>query len=367
MLNTYSSEFIKDMGPELGSHYLELLPWFKNVVLQTVKGYYDRDAMARLFDVDASQVPQGHEEPWVKPLESYISRSGKCLRPYLVTLLLEAYGHDPHEWLPEVALVEIIHSASLILDDIADDSLYRRGELAAHKVYGTTVAGAAASGWLNLGAELVWLHRQQLGMDVTARLLRELAWEHYVTGVGTVVDVTWAWLREGKFSTDTYLQQVVHRSTSYTYRLPLKVGAITARAPEADIQALSQFGELLGLAFQLKDDMLNAASNDEHWGKEIGEDILEGKFTLQIIYALQHGTNEEREELLKILGFKGGDQELVAKAVKILRNTGAFAYCQSIAKEYCERSKACITSLTIAQKYKDMLTTFADYIVNRSR
>lgn len=367
MLNIYSSEFVKDMSPQLGDHYLNLFPWLKSVVLQVVKEYCNEDRVRQLLDIRDNRDLIGYERAWIQPLESYINRSGKYLRPYLVSLLLEAYGHTPADWPLEIALAEIIHSSSLILDDIADNSKYRRGELTAHELYGAGIAGAAACGWLNLGAELVWMDKDRLGPGAISHLLQELAWEHYVTGVGTVVDVTWAWRREGDFSTATYLQQVVHRSTSYTYRLPLKIGAITAHAPLADIQALSNFGELLGLAFQLKDDMLNAEANDAHWGKEIGEDIMEGKFTLQIIYALEHASPGDKKELLEILGSKTRNQALIAKAVDILRRTGAFEYCQSLAISYCEKSKSCIRPLTIAPRYKEMLVTFAEYIINRNR
>src|SRR5262249_40882327 len=160
------------------------------------------------------------------------------------------------------------------------------------QMHGVLVAGASASAWLNLAMEIAWHDIDRLGADTTRRLIEAIAWEHFVTGLGTTIDVTWAWEKSLDHSPAEYLRQVVHRSTSYTYRLPLKIGAITAGADDQQVAALSQYGEKLGLAFQLVDDVLNVAPADEHWGKEVAEDISQGKITLQVLLALQTSAPE---------------------------------------------------------------------------
>ena len=366
MKSVYNNSFLADVHPVLADHYCTVLPFCKNAITAVVtryskvfasaSGMENHQALATLFD-----------ESYKRPLMDYLTRSGKMFRPYLVCLCLEAYGKDYTQWPSIVALAEIIHSSSLVLDDIADNSFYRRGKPTAHQLYGVRVAGSAASAWLNAGGDLVWDCRENLGDANCHALLKELAYEHFVTGVGTAVDVTWAWRKSGDHGTDTYMQQVMHRSTSYTYRLPLKIGAISADAPAKDREILSKFGESVGLAFQLIDDMLNAVSDDPSWGKEIAEDIDEGKYTLQVIIALEELDSTDRATLLEVLGSKCRDEKRLKNAVQLLKKTNAFANCTLLASKYIEEAKALVSSLAISQENIDKFIAFADYIVTRNR
>ena len=316
MRRDYSDSFLKDMAPPLADHYASLL----DVCREAVREAADRMESLVTAAADVS-VPPGAsatgwelfprpDHPahlWTKPLRDYTNRSGKLLRPYLVCLCLEAYGKDPAEYRSLIGAAEVIHSSSLILDDVSDDSPLRRGAKTAHQQYGMRVAGAAASATLNLASELVWAERHRLELGRTERLLAELAWEHFVTGVGTAVDVVWAEGNDVQRTEERYLQQIVHRSTSYTYRLPLKVGAVCSGAPSADFDGLSEFGELVGLAFQLIDDILNVKPTDSHWGKVVAEDVTQGKRSLQVIVALERSDPAGRRRLAQILDSRTRD------------------------------------------------------------
>jgi geranylgeranyl diphosphate synthase type I/geranylgeranyl diphosphate synthase type II len=266
-----------------------------------------------------------------------------------------------------VGLAEIIHSASLVLDDISDDSLLRRGAPSAHQRYGTQVAGASGSSWLNIGCEIAWRDRDALGPEATHRLIQALSWEHFVTGLGTTIDVTWAWLADPHHTADEYLQQVLHRSTSYTYRLPMKIGGLAAGADGEDLEHLSGFGEQVGLAFQLVDDVLNAKPGDGHWGKEIGEDISQGKVTLQVIIALQRSTPENRRRLLAIHGSQTHEQSLLQEAASLIERTGAFEDCLRLASDQASRAREHVEALKIDAVYKDHLLSLSEYVLRRHR
>ena len=227
MSSEYKTDFLADMDPDLAAHYTQWHPFCREAVLSTARGLVA--AKAAQFESllgDAAVSEDSLRRYWLEPFESYLHRSGKMLRPYLVCLCLEAFGVDPRSRPKQVAMAEIIHSSSLMLDDIADDSLLRRGGPCAHQTHGVLVAGAGASAWINIVMELAWSERAT-DFQTAQQLMEAIAWEHFVTGLGTTIDVTWGWQANINASTQQYLQQVVHRSTSYTYRLPLKIGAIT--------------------------------------------------------------------------------------------------------------------------------------------
>ena len=120
-----------------------------------------------------------------------------------------------------------------------------------------------------------------------------------------------------------YLQQILHRSASYTYRLPLKIGGLSSGAPDSEIANLAKVGEQIGLAFQIVDDILNVDSSDEHWGKAKAEDLSQGKITLQVILALERGSEKQKERLSQILMRHTTDPGELSEAVLILKDTGA--------------------------------------------
>lgn len=368
MRSDYSSGFLKDMAPMLGEHYVKWLPYCREAVRATALEMKDPEVLANALGIPVTdEVLEGLSSAWFSPLLAYLERSGKLLRPYLVCLCLEAYGKDPREWRRQVALAELIHSSSLILDDVSDDSLFRRGAPSAHQLFGMRVAGASALAWLNLGFHLAWLDREALGEQSTHALIEALSWEHFVTGVGTTIDVTWAWRRHERRLPSQYLQQVVHRSTSYTYRLPLKIGAITGGAPKADAERLAAFGEELGLAFQLVDDILNIKPDDPHWGKETAEDIVQGKRSLQVLYALERLEGARRRRLLEILDSRTHDPEVLREAVALIESTGALWDSMALAQKFRTHCDDILQGLSLAPIHRERLGALAEYVVRRAR
>ncbi|MBC7806832.1 MAG: polyprenyl synthetase family protein [Akkermansiaceae bacterium] len=368
MRNDFSTDFTRDMGTDLADHYLRWLPFIRESILSLLADYANPNVRARTWGIaEQGSDPAFLDDNLVAPFRSYLQRSGKMLRPYLVCWCLEAYGGDPSLRPCQVALAEVIHSSSLILDDIVDDSPFRRGDQTAHRMVGVLIAGAAGSGWLNTGFDIVWRDRDLLGERVTARLMEELAWEHFVTGLGTTVDLTWAWKATMDHPPEEYLQQVVHRSTSYTYRLPMKIGGLVADASESEIAKLAAFGEQIGLAFQLIDDVLNVKPTDAHWGKEVAEDIGQGKITLQILMALGRASVPDRQRLIDILRARTADPAERAVAVAILEDTGALDDCRRLAHQLYEEASRIIEDMAVDVQAQRRLQDFAAYIVKRGR
>lgn len=366
---SFSDSFLADMSPRLSEAYLAMLPFCRRTVLSTVER---AGTIAFLRDVRGGHVPDAWqpilEQAWVRPLWSYLQRSGKMLRPFLVCLCMQAYGRQPEDSPVAVALAEMIHSASLLLDDIVDDSELRRGGPAAHTEVGIRVSGTLASAWLNAGFELLQHMPGALDEGEVERLMREIAWEHWVTGIGTTIDVVWPTLGRFDHAPHEYLQSVVHRSTSYTYRLPLKIGAIAAGATEEECAQFAALGEELGISFQLVDDILNLKPADGHWGKTVAEDITEGKITLLVLLAMQRASKESKQRLAGILQARTRDRAELTEAVAIIEDCGAIDMARQIAQEHVERTHRIVDDMRfLPEEYRSLLADFVDYVVNRSR
>jgi geranylgeranyl pyrophosphate synthase len=367
---TYDDSFLRDMSPPLADRYHRWYPYCRASVLDTI----DRIGTPEFLEGALGQPLSTQQydilrEAWLDPYRSYHQRSGKMLRPFLVCLCVEAHGGDPMA-IPAgmVALAELIHAASLVLDDIADDSPLRRGGPTAHRMVGLRVAGAMGSAWLNVCFEL--LSTEDLGISPEAAnlLMDQIAWEHWVTGVGTTIDTTWPWMGRFDHEPAQYLQSVVHRSTSYTYRLPLTIGAVAAGATAEQREQWAALGEEVGLAFQIVDDMLNVRRTDDKWGKALAEDLTQGKVTLQVLLALRRATQEDRDRLIGILVSRTQDPDRLAEAVSIIDRTGAFDAAGEIAAHHIRRTKQIASGLDfVTEEYRMMLRDFIDYIVKRTR
>jgi geranylgeranyl pyrophosphate synthase len=364
-----SNQFLKDMNPELANHYLHWLPFCRQAVHDTTELIGNDTFLHNLYgDSLTVNFYQDLKNVWFKPYTSYLQRSGKLFRPYIICFCMDAFNKNPETQKFIVALAEIIHTASLVFDDIADDSSLRRGEITAHQQVGVRVAGAAASAWLNVPFEL--LHRSQIELSdrILIKLTNEIAWEHWVTGLGSTIDAAWVWMKQYHYLPQQYLQSVVHRSTSYTYRLPFKIGALAAGANDEQFELFSELGESLGLAFQIIDDILNIKPTDKHWGKEIAEDITQGKITLQVLLALEECNSAQFGRLTELLQMKTTDPTLLAEAIYIMEQTGAFYKARKIAEYHIHETQKIIEKMTfLPARFSNKLFQFINYILNRGR
>lgn len=366
--NQYQDDFLADMAPALAEQYRQWYPWCRATVLDTIDRIGTRDFLERALATRLSEQQLDLlRQAWFEPYRGYHTRSGKMLRPVLVCMVMQAFGRDPRALPAVVAMAEIIHAASLVLDDIADDSPLRRGGPTAHQLVGVRVAGASASAWLNACFELL---RDGAGLasEQAATLIDELAWEHWVTGLGTTIDTAWPWMNRFDRTPEEYLQSVVHRSTSYTYRMPLKIGAVAAGANAAEREQLAAFGEELGLAFQIIDDILNVQPGDDRWGKAVAEDVTQGKINLQVLLALRQLPVTGRDRLISLLQSRTSDAAELAEAVQLMQESGAFGSAREIAMAHVQRTKALVADMHfLPQGSRDCLSAFVDYVICRSR
>ena len=291
--------------------------------------------------------------------------SGKLFRPLLTCLILEAYGKDPDEYKSVITISELVHSSSLILDDIADASLTRRGATCSHLTYGIPRAANASCAMTFHTFQMIKALLPGLKTETKVMLYEMLLWEHYVTEIGSALDLGWSLNKNNQVSEDEFMQHVLFRSCSYTYRHAARLGAIVGGADAKDLEAIFNYSTLLGLGFQLVDDILNLKPELASWGKTVAEDITEGKRSLLVLYCLSSASDNDRCRLLEILDSHASKTNELQEAIDILERYGSFAYVRNKAQGYINEAIDAVKQLDIPEKHKVLLVDFARYVIDR--
>ncbi|MDQ7095799.1 polyprenyl synthetase family protein [Desulfosporosinus sp. PR] len=234
---------------------------------------------------------------------------GKRIRPVLALASAEAVGGNPEKVLPAAAALELIHTYSLIHDDLPalDNDDYRRGRLSNHKVFGEANAILAGDGLLTYAFE--FLTEPSLGQPgQQLRVIREVAVAAGKNGMvgGQVLDIA----GEGKQLSLAEIEEIHKGKTGALLTVSARLGGILAGAAEQEIEALTRYAQALGLAFQIKDDILDVVGDSETLGKPVGSDLRQGKSTYVSLLGLEeatrqlHSQTEKAQAALKLLGEK---------------------------------------------------------------
>jgi len=291
----------------------------------------------------------------------YIMRGGKRIRPILAVLCCRAVGGNPEDVIKPAGIIEMFHNFTLIHDDIADNSQFRRGEPTLHITHGTPIA-------LNSGDALyTLLWRELVNLEIETKKLIWLQ-KGYVETFKDVAEgqgMELSWEREKKFdiSEDEYLNMISGKTASLL-SLSCEMGAFFGGADEETRRALSEFGFRIGTAFQIQDDILNITGEFEKYQKEIGGDITEGKRTLMIIHFLGSCGKTDGERLRKILGEHGSRKDDIDFVIRALEKSGSLAYAQKKAARLIEEAKSSLSILRDSDE-KRALYEICDYIISR--
>ncbi|MCY4532559.1 MAG: polyprenyl synthetase family protein [Gammaproteobacteria bacterium] len=292
--------------------------------------------------------------PLVEQISTYlVEAGGKRLRPLLVLLCAKACGYEGRDHIKLAAIIEFLHTAMLLHDDVVDESDLRRGR--------KTVNAA----WGNPASVLVgdFMHSRAFEMMVeigNLRVMEILAQATNVIAEGEVQQL--ANVRNPDFSEQSYLQ-VIYRKTAMLFQAASHTAAVLAGANQATESALRDFGLHLGLAFQLIDDMLDYAGNAQELGKNVGDDLAEGKVTLPLIIAMRNGDKAQANFIRETI-LAGGTEQLPA-VTEMVRNTGGLRYTMSRASMEQEKAMKCIHMVT-PSKYKNSMENLVRFTIERS-
>lgn len=290
----------------------------------------------------------------INQLSQHIIHSGgKRLRPMLVMLACKACGYQGEEDALLAAIIEFIHTATLLHDDVVDDSEMRRGQQTASSIWGNEAA-------VLVGDYLYSRSFQMMVLLQSLRIMNLMADTTNTIAQGEVLQLLN--INEPDTSEQKY-HQVIYSKTACLFEAACKLGAIMTAADSKTEQALGDYGKHLGIAFQLVDDALDYEADSEELGKNVGDDLAEGKPTLPLIYAMQKGTDAEKQMIRHAIEQGGLDQ--IDAITATIKKTGALEYTHQQAIHHADLAKQAIKGLT-DNKYRKALLFVADYAVQRS-
>ncbi len=294
------------------------------------------------------------EVPLVNQVGEYIiSAGGKRIRPALAVLFANAHGYQGSAHHHLAAIIEFIHTATLLHDDVVDESSLRRGRKTANALFGN-----AAS--VLVGDFLYTRSFQMMVSLQSMRVMEILADATNVIAEGEVLQLLN--MHDPDVTEERYLQ-VIRSKTAKLFEAATGLGALIAGADEAGIAAAEEYGRSLGTAFQLIDDVLDYSGNAGDIGKNVGDDLREGKTTLPLIYLMQHGTAEQRD--LVRLCIENGDSSKFDQILSAITDSGALSYTREQAEQASERAIAAIAGLP-ESPFKQTLIQLAHFSVDRN-
>ncbi|MDF1730656.1 MAG: polyprenyl synthetase family protein [Minwuia sp.] len=258
-----------------------------------------------------------------------VAAGGKRLRPMLTLAAADLCGYQGDRQVSLAACVEFIHTATLLHDDVVDESDLRRGNATANAVFGNQAS-------VLVGDFLFSRAFQLMVADGSLEVLAILSKASAVIAEGEVLQLITT--NDTETTEDAYLD-VISAKTAALFSAACRVGAIVAEAPKAEVEALDSYGRNLGIAFQLIDDALDYSARQATLGKTVGDDFREGKITLPIVLAFRRGTTEERQFWRRCLEDMEQTEDDLARAQELIQSHDALADTIERARHYGARAR----------------------------
>ncbi|AKH21411.1 octaprenyl diphosphate synthase [Sedimenticola thiotaurini] len=281
-----------------------------------------------------------------------INSGGKRLRPMIVLLAARALGYQGKEHVDLAAVIEFIHTATLLHDDVVDESDMRRNRDTANAVWGNAASV--------LVGDFLYTRSFEMMVDINRmRVMEVLARATNLIAEGEVLQLLNC---NDPDTTEEKYREVILRKTATLFEAGARLGAVLADATPEQEQAIADYGLHLGIAFQIIDDALDYSTSSEEIGKNIGDDLEEGKPTLPILRAMQVGTPEQRATLREIIE-KGG-REHIQTVMAAIESTDAIEYTARLAAEEADKAKQALEAVP-ESPFRDALAALADFSVRR--
>ena len=285
--------------------------------------------------------------------EYIINSGGKRLRPALALLSAGVFGEIKAQHHTLAAVVEFIHTATLLHDDVVDESSMRRGRATANTMFGNAASV--------LVGDFVYSRAFQMMVSVqNMRVMEILAEATNIIAEGEVLQLLN--IHDADVTDEAYLQ-VIHYKTAKLFEAATRLGAIINNASAKDEAAMAEYGMRLGTAFQLIDDVLDLSGDSTNIGKNLGDDIAEGKPTLPLLYAMRKG-NETQRTLIRKTIEQGGLEDFSA-IIQAVKDTGALDYVRDVAKNEAQLACQAIAHLP-SNQYREAMVALAEFSVSRS-
>ena len=293
------------------------------------------------------------------PMVYILGLGGKRVRPVLVLMAADIFGSDHTKALDAALAIEVFHNFSLVHDDIMDDAPLRRGKQTVHERWDINTG--------ILSGDAMLIKAYQLFENYSGGTFRQLAELFSKTAIevceGQQYDMDFE-VRE-KVSIEEYLKMIEYK-TAVLVGASLKMGAIVANASQEDCDRIYEFGRLLGIAFQLQDDYLDAFGDPDSFGKQVGGDIIENKKTFLYLTSLQKSNSREAVQLEHLYSINPPDPTAKVETVKgLFESSGAAELTRQEIEKYTKKAFAVLGELQIKQEKKDLLYKFGKGLMDR--
>ncbi len=295
--------------------------------------------------------------PLIDNIGQYICRSGgKRIRPAILLLGSQMCGYDGPLGPKLGAVVELIHSATLVHDDIIDNANVRRGRASVNSQWGNEIT-VLMGDWLYMTSFRLALEERRLRiLDILIEVTRKMV-------EGELIQLA---LNGNLDITEEQQLDISMRKTGFLFSACSQLGGILGSASESDEELLRLYGLNIGLAFQLVDDVLDLTSNESTLGKPVGSDLREGKLTLPLIYLMRDGDPRHRDLVQKALRNNGQDPSGREEVFQLVREHGTADRVLEKAQDYAQKARTCLENFPTS-KARDALLSIPDYIVERDR
>ena len=281
-----------------------------------------------------------------------INSGGKRLRPLLVLICAKACGYQGKQHLTMAAVIEFIHTSTLLHDDVVDESSTRRGNKTANEVWGNAASVLVGDFLYSRAFEMMVEPNNMQIMQIMSATTNVIA-------EGEVLQLLNC--HDANTTAERYME-VIHRKTAKLFEAASLLGPVLANKPELE-ESFASYGVHLGAAFQLVDDALDYMADEETLGKNIGDDLAEGKPTLPLIYVLENGSSSDKETIRRAIETEG--IALLDEVTAIIKQSGAIDYTINIAQSEANKAKEALSNLEESD-IKKALLSLADLAVNRS-
>jgi len=288
--------------------------------------------------------------------EHIILSGGKRLRPALLILTMKMMGDQPYSGTAMAAVIEFIHTATLLHDDVVDQADMRRGLTAANMIWGNEASVLVGDFLFSTSFDLAVDQGNLKILKALASATKRLA-EGEILELMKTADIT--------TTEDDYLA-VIEGKTAILMAISCEIGSLLADADHEKQSIMKTFGLNLGMAFQMVDDVLDYTSREEDLGKAIGIDLEEGKLTLPLIYTLKQASDEERKKLQEIILADFVSPEDFTYVYQLLTKYKGIQFTMNQARNHIETAKSLLTPLE-PSLFKEALVFVADYVLDRNR
>lgn len=321
-----------------------------SIIKRPIEGEFDD--FVRLFNESLS-----HTEGLLSQVLEHIKhRGGKRMRPLLILLIAKNYGGVNDVTLRSAVGLELLHTASLVHDDVVDESKERRGQSSVNAEYNNKVA-------VLVGDYVLSTALLNISFTNNSDILRSIAELGRNLSNGEILQLSN--IQNTEFSEDIYYD-VIKMKTAALFESCCEVGTLSVNANERQIELAKEFGRNLGIIFQIRDDIFDYYDSKEI-GKPTGNDMAEGKLTLPVLYALNSTHDSEMEEIARKVKRNDVTRYEIARLVDFTKNNGGIEYAERKMLELRQKCMEFIDSESVSEEIRTSLTAYIDYVIQRNK